>query len=52
MSWRVWAGGFEGAGAGPYEGLEGRGGFWDIRVSGVFLLAGGNGEWGMVDEGV
>ncbi|KAA6410977.1 MAG: hypothetical protein FRX48_05288 [Lasallia pustulata] len=39
ISWRVWAGGVERekamgrGGAGPYEGLEARVGFWDVRAS-------------------
>ena len=53
----MWAGGLErekgtvGGAGGPYEGLEGRVGFWDVRVSerGVFFLSEdkgrGRGEW-------
>ena len=39
ISWRVWAGGIESdqGGAGPFEGLESRVGFLDIRV-GLFGL--------------
>lgn len=46
ISWSVWAGGIEerGGGENPWRGMEGRGGFGDVRVSLVFVYI----PWGDV----
>lgn len=50
ITWRVWAGNVEreSGGGGPFQGLEDRLGFVDIRVGIIRSMEIGFGKWGLL----